>query len=155
VIHDGTSFFTFWKMGVQCIALSTLQEQYDTQLLWLRQQLEQVRLSKYPLFVFVATDPNEIPVFVLKKLAQGRTLCIFGLTKWNTTQPSSATSNSTVIYSANEAVDDVSIRSTDSAEDDKDNFTTKVKATSACGLHWITVDEEPDMWTADFESIET
>ena len=155
VIHDGTSFFTFWKMGVQCIALSTAHEQYDMQLSWLKQQLEQVRLSKYPLFVFVATDPSEIPVFVLKKLAQGRTLCIFGQTKWNASQPSAAMSNSTVLYLANETVDDVSIRSTDSAEDDKDSFTTKVKATSACGLHWITVDEEPDMWTADFEAFET
>ena len=153
VIHDGTSFFTFWKMGVQCIALSTAQEQHDTQLHWLKQQLEQVRLAKYPLFVFVASDPNEIPVFVQKKLAQGRTLCILGFTKWIGSQLAEM-SNSSVIYLANEIVDDVSIRSTDSAEDDKDDFTTKLKATSASGLHWITIDEEPDKWTVDFEAIE-
>jgi 3-phosphoinositide dependent protein kinase-1 len=153
VIHDGTSFFTFWRMGVQCIALSTAKEQSDIQVSWLKQQLEQVRLSKYPLFVFVATDPSELPPFVLKKLAHGRTLCIFGITKWNPARPSSM-SDFTVMYQANEMVDDASIRSTDSTEDDKDNFTTKVKATSCSGLYWITVDEEPDMWTADFEAIE-
>ena len=153
VLHDGKSFFTFWKMGVQCIALSTAQEQYDIQLQWLKQQLEQVRLSKYPLYVFVATDPRDIPSFVMKKLAQGRTLCVFGLMKWDLSQPKKE-EESTITYYANEVVDDVSVRSTDSAEDDKDNFTTKVKATSASGLYWITVDDEPDMWAADFEAIE-
>jgi serine/threonine protein kinase len=155
VIHDGTSYFTFWRMGIQCIALSIDQLQYEAQLLWLRQQLEPVRLSKYPLFVFVSTDPNELSSYILKKLTQGRTLCIFGLSKWDASQSSATTINeSTISYEANESIDDTSIRSTDSEEDDKDNFCTKLISTSTTGLHWISVDDEPDKWTTRFETIE-
>lgn len=155
VIHDGSSYFTFWRMGVQCIAISPSQVNKELQFSWLKQQLEQVRLSKHPFFVFLASDPDDLSPFWQKKLAQSRCLCILGVPKYAAIEGSilTAVHTSTVVYSANEMVDDQSIRSTDSDEDDKDCFVTKVISTCASGLHKITVDEEPDKWTIDFEVI--
>lgn len=151
VVHDGSACFTFWKSGVQCIALKSAAIHDNYQISWLREQLEQVRMSKHPLYIFVDSDPSKLPLAVLKKLARGRALCIFGLLP---SADAAAFFESTVEYEANESVDDASIRSTDSEDDDTDNFTTRLIATCANGLQWITVDEEPDKWTAEFERIE-
>jgi serine/threonine protein kinase len=155
VVHDGSTYFSFWKMGIQCIAISPSQADSESQFAWLKQHLEQVRLSKHPLFVFLASDPNDLPPFWLKKLAQSRSLCIFGVSKYAEMEKSllSAVHTSSVVYKANEMVDDRSIRSTDSDEDDKDSFVTKVISTCANGLHRILVDEEPDKWSIEFEII--
>jgi hypothetical protein len=166
VVHDGSAFFTFWLMGVQCIALSeqlllTNNDDWDSsaQISWLREQLEQVRLSKHPLYVFVDCDPRKLSLRLLKKLAQGRTLCVFGLL-----EDAAGISDGSlpllhyeerIDYKANEVVDDTSIRSTESQEDsDRDSFSMQVKATCENGLRWITVEEEPDMWSSEFKAIE-
>jgi hypothetical protein len=155
VVHDGTTYVTFWKMGIQCIAISPLQSDDDLQFSWLKQQLEQVRLSKHPLFVFLACDPDDLSTLWLKKLAQSRSLCIFGVSNYSEMEESvlSFVRTSSVVYKANEMVDDQSIRSTDSNEDDSDSFVTKVISTCANGLHRISVDEEPDKWTVEFEAV--
>jgi len=166
VVHDGSTFFTFWMSGVQCIALqasafSGATGEGDAQMHWLREQLEQVRMSKHPLYVFVDADPRTLPQRVVKRLARGRTLLLCGLLSLDDEQ-SSASWVSTIAYKANEMVqerddeeDAVSICSNESEEDDeRDSFTMKVCATSANGLRWITVEEEPDMWSTEFKAIE-
>ena len=124
VVHDGTSFFTFWRMGVQSLALNASIMNDNSQISWLKQQLEQVRLAKYPLFVFISSNVCDISPFILKKLAQGRALCVFALSPYVSEDESlmSTVVRSNISYEANEIVDDVSIRSTESLEDEKDNF---------------------------------
>ena len=155
VCHDGSAFFTFWLRGVQCLALSTKvgAAEDSEQIAFVREQLEMVRLSKHPLFVFSDKDPQSFPERILKRLARGRTLTLFGPAEENT-------SGSRVRYTANEEVlndetnDNMSIRSTESEEDEnRDNFTMKIESLSESGLQWITVEPEPDMWDSEFEPI--
>jgi 3-phosphoinositide dependent protein kinase-1 len=148
VVHDRSAFFSFWLMGVQCIALQSSQVQEDShQTAWLREQLEIVRMSKHPLFVFADMDPLSLPKVTLKRLARGRTLALFGVTKKMPYQQ-------VVKYEANETCDDGSIRSSSSEEDENDEFAMKVFGTSENGLRWIKVDEEPDSWKETFEKID-
>jgi hypothetical protein len=180
VVHDGSTYFTFWSSGVQCLAIqsSTLIEKQDDmatfpdddseQIFWLREQLELVRISKHPCYVFVDCDPRTLPRRVLKRLARGRTLCLLGPLPPNFCVPSSndqpdSTGTTSSIpssvelvldYKANEIVDDATIRSTDSEEDEKDDFKMKIKASCENGLHWISVEEEPDVWDIEFKPIE-
>eukprot|EP00977_Amphora_coffeiformis_P003615 scaffold703_cov168-Amphora_coffeaeformis.AAC.18 len=154
VCHDGSAFFTFWLRGVQCLALSTsvdLSEKSD-QVAYFREQLEQVKLSKHPLFVFTDKDPHQLPERILKRLARGRTLALFG--------PAESAVKSSFEYSANEEVineetnENMSVKSTDSEEDaGRDNFTMNVQSLSDSGLQWIKVEPEPDMWDTTFEAI--
>jgi hypothetical protein len=123
VVHDGSAFFTFWMMGVQCIAVqSSNVSEESTQMAWLREHLEQVRMSKHPFFTFCDTDPRDLPASLLKRLTRGRALCLMGVSK-------DATSFDTeVSYTCNEATDDedASIRSDNSEEDDRDSFTNEI-----------------------------
>jgi hypothetical protein len=151
VAHDGSAFFTFWLTGVQCIAIQSSHVSEDSaQMGWLQEQLEQVRMSKHPFFLFCDTDPRDLPSVLLKRLARGRALCLVGVSK-------DITSFETVVeYTCNEPSDDddASIRSTDSEEDDKDNFTMKMQGSQENGLRWITVHEEPDNWDIEFKLVE-
>jgi serine/threonine protein kinase len=189
VYHDGSAFFTFWVSGVQGIALqqpgssssrSTLFGGKESeQIAFLREQLEQVRLSKHPLFVFTNGDARELPLTVTKRLARGRALCLMGLSSKADRDSNStdvtlegidddqASFTDQVVYTANETVpregsdddnggndDNVSIRSCDSEEEDTDNFTMQVLGTRRNGLRWITVYPEPDKWKTEFEQID-
>jgi hypothetical protein len=118
VVHDGSAFFTFWILGVQCIALqaatmidSESPSSSSLQVQWLREQLEQVRMSKHPFFVFVDAHPNQLDQLVLKKLARGRTLCLFGLAPVVVSTADeplpTARLESKIKYEANELVDDI------------------------------------------------
>lgn len=147
IVHDGSAFFTFWCMGVQCIALqSKATDQSSDQAAWIREQLELCRMSKHPLFCFFDKDPRSIPLRLQKQLARGRTLCILG--------PSLETFKDIIYYEANEVIDDASIKSTDSIEDEKDEFSSKIEGTLENGLKIIQVEEEPDTWRVDFLAIE-
>lgn len=148
VVHNGSAFFTFWFTGVQCIAVRSSETTEDSsQMVWLREQLEQVRMSKHPLFLFSDQDPRDLPAILLKRLARGRALSLMGVSKDETDY------DEEIPYGANETVDDASVKSTDSVEDDKDEFTMKVQCTQENGLRWIAVDEEPDNWDATFKAI--
>jgi ribosomal protein L30E len=151
VVHDGSAFFTFWMMGVQCIAVqSSNVSEESAQMAWLREHLEQVRMSKHPFFIFCNTDPRDLPAVLLKRLTRGRALCLMGVSK-------DATSfDAEVSYTCNEATDDddASIRSDNSEEDDRDSFTMKMQGTQENGLRWITIDEEPDKWDIEFKPVE-
>jgi len=151
-IVDGSAFYSFWLMGAQCIALTSNPEAVrskDTeQMVWVREQLDQVRMSKHPLFVFTDTDPRQLPAHVLKRLARGRTLAIYGVAETESFQ-------TTLSYEPNEVISDdgESIQSTDSEEDDRDAFTMKMRGTHENGLRFIKVDEEPDRWNESFDKI--
>ena len=206
MVHNGSSYYTFWKLGIQCLALQTSTllladketvpdiitinssvpgttessivatttttqttttttsttkslQHYDDleQIAWIRVQLDQCRMSKHPLFVFVDSDPNLLPIRLLKKLARGRTLCLSGVTTTTTTTKDvDGQDEEVVYYTANEIVDDVSIKSTDSVEDEQnENFIMQVRGTkNQNGLQWFTVNPmEPDDWSVTFESI--
>lgn len=152
VVHDGSAFFSFWFMGMQCMALqckADANKEDSEQTIWLREQLEQVRLSKHPLFVFCNGDPLDLPTMVLKRLARGRTLGLYGVTE----KEAFATQ---ISYQANEKVNDnVSVQSDESDEDnERDSFMMKVKASHENGLRTITVDEEPDKWMEQFQRVD-
>jgi serine/threonine protein kinase len=150
VVIDGNSFFNFWFRGVECIALATLGDEGlalddSAQMKWIRERTEQLRLSKHPMFCFCVDDPHGLPARALKRLVRGRALAMYGCGSTN-----AATE---VGYSANEVVDDSSIRSDSSEEDEKDQFSTKLTSTCSNGLRWITVEETPDEWKERFHEV--
>jgi serine/threonine protein kinase len=155
ICHDGSAFFTFWFRGVQCLALSQQAGMAESspQIAWVREQLELVRLSKHPLFVFTDKNPKDLPQRMQKRLARGRTLALFGLGE--------DTAQSFVRYDANEEVANdeadgtMSLKSNDSEEDeDRDTFTMKMEGHAEFGIHWVTIEPEPDQWSTRFEAIE-
>ena len=86
VLNDGSSFFSFWSCGGQGIILrgkDFLQDgntsMREEQMKWLRQELEQSQMTRHHAFVFVDTDPRELPTYLLRILAKGRILCLFGV----------------------------------------------------------------------------
>jgi serine/threonine protein kinase len=149
VLNDGSAFYSFWLNGFQGLVLqsSTLSEG-SPQVLWIREQLEQCRMAKHLLFCFVDCDPRDLEPIIVKRLARGRVLLLVGLSKDEPFETK-------ISYEANETVvgDDVSVKSTDSVEDDIDNFTMKVVGTKDNGLRCISVDEK-EGWNEVFESVE-
>ena len=82
-LNDGTSFFSVWALGAQGLALRSadlLDPSLNNgeQLTYLKEQLEHSGLTKHHLFVFVDGDPNELPDSAVRRLARGKTSCIFG-----------------------------------------------------------------------------
>jgi ribosomal protein L30E len=132
VVHDDTKDFTFWKSGVQCIAITSKGCDED----WLQQELEIATMSKHPLFVYTAVDPQTLGVSFIDSLAAGRTHGLFGV--------SERCSISTI-----EAKSD--------PENDKVDEDWKMKVYSRCdnGVSVVTVLEDPDQWTIAFEAVDT
>ena len=96
-------------------------------------------------------NPHQLPERILKRLARGRTLDLFG--------PAETALQKEILYTANEEVmndetdDSMSVKSTDSEEEEsRDNFTMKMESLSESGLQWITVEPEPDLWNTSFEA---
>ena len=165
-VHDVSTFFTVWCLGVQFLLIqsssssgssnsSNLTED-SAQVSWLREHMEQCRMSKHPLFAFIDGDPRDLPAVVSKRLARGRVLSLFG-------QSLDATISTTVSYAANERVplndndDAISLNSVDSGddeEDEKDDFTMKVEVAATTGLRWIRIGQEPGDWSSELETIE-
>jgi hypothetical protein len=148
--NDGSVYYSFWLNGFQGLTLqsSALKDENSTQMKWIREQMEQSRMAKPQLFCFCDCDPADLPPVVVKRLARGRTLALFGLS--NSGKPL----DYKVKYTANETLDDdTSVKSTDSKEDDDDNSTMRVFGTSMNGLRWITV-EEKEEWYSEFQVID-
>jgi hypothetical protein len=124
----------------------------SAQMAWLREHLEQVRMSKHPFFIFSDTDPRDLPAVLLKRLTRGRALCLMSVSK-------DATSfDAEVSYTCNDEAtdnDDAWIRSDNSEEDDRDSFTMKMQGTQENGLvRWITINEAPGKWDIEFQPVE-
>jgi len=150
-MHDCSSFFTLWMSGVQCLVLQSAElAENSEEVEWLREELEQCRMSKHPLFCVSDCDPRDLPVRIQKRLARGRVLCTAG--------PSKDTPFSCSIdYSANEHVpvgDDLSIQSDSSTEDtERDNFTMMLEGSSESGLRRFRIGETPDDWSSWYDVI--
>jgi hypothetical protein len=149
VTGDGSSFFTFWHSGVQGVVLREKdfvgvagRDVNADQFRWLREQMEQCRLMKQRLFVFVGSDARDLPDFLVKRLARGKVACLFGPSKDETYQIDAS-------YEANERHADSSVRSTNSDEDDGDNHTMQLVGCKANGIQWITVEDGGD-WEKEF-----
>jgi len=150
VLIDGSKFFTFWQTGVQGLALRSSDWKAESndgeQLTWLREELEQSRMTKQFLFVYVDCDPRELPDAVTRRLARGRTLCIFGPSEKDTFE-------SQVFYNY-EDDDNASVRSTDSEEDEQDNHITRMVGTAENGLQWIIVEGRDGDWKMEYTPID-
>ncbi|KAL7561235.1 hypothetical protein ACA910_004156 [Epithemia clementina (nom. ined.)] len=158
--------------------LKLQKEQWE----WLREQLELVRMSKHPLFCFINGPPlcssSGFPLLVLKKLARGRTLALFG----PAASDSPKKARRKLQYRANEMVpkdfkwssnslesndwkksdtdnndsEDISVKSTDSNEDQADEFTMVIESSmsTSTGLRWIRVDPiHADEWSYELEDV--
>mmetsp|Transcript_8292 Transcript_8292/g.16077 ORF Transcript_8292/g.16077 Transcript_8292/m.16077 type:complete len:925 (+) Transcript_8292:81-2855(+) len=150
--NDGSVHYSFWLNGFQGLILqsSELRDETSSHMLWLREQMEQARMSKQQLFCFCDCDPGDLSPMVQKRLARGRSLCLVGLS--NTGNPIDCK----IKYSANETLDDddnTSVKSTESLEDEDDRATMRVYGTTMNGLRWITVDEQEE-WYSEFEAVE-
>jgi serine/threonine protein kinase len=152
--NDGSVFYSFWLNGFQGIVIqksgfdvSENSGIEDTlQMKWLKEQMEQARMAKQQLFCFCDCNPHDLPALVLKRLARGRVLCLYGASEEDL--------DYTLSYAPNETVDDdVSVKSTDSVEDDQDAQTMRVISSSKNGLEWLTVDEK-EKWQTSFEDID-
>jgi len=123
IMHDHTlPSFTFWKSGVQCIAISDNDGAGDP---WLNEQLEQVQMSRHHLFCFgdIAKSATQ------QVLVRGRACAIVG------TQPGHETS----VCCQVEAV----VCEDDDADAD---WTTALYNSSTASVRLLTVLEEPDQW---------
>ncbi|GFH52917.1 hypothetical protein CTEN210_09393 [Chaetoceros tenuissimus] len=85
-LNDGTNFFAFWSRGGQGLVLRTsdfvgvdkdIAKRCD-QAMWLKQELEQSRMTRHHSFAFVDCCPDALPEWLIKLLAKGRVLCLFG-----------------------------------------------------------------------------
>lgn len=82
-INDGSCFFSTWTCGAQGLFLRScdlLKDDWKSsdQMIWLKECLEQSKLTQHHVFVFVDCDPKLLPEGLLQRLHRGRTLCIFG-----------------------------------------------------------------------------
>lgn len=148
--NDGSVYYSIWLHGFQGMILqsSGLRDENSVQMKWLREEMEQSRMSKPQLFCFCDCDPNDLPPIVIKRLARGRVLSLMGLS--NSGHPI----DHKVKYTANETLDDdTSVKSTDSVEDEDDNSTMRVFGSCMNGLRWLTVDENEE-WYSEFQVID-
>lgn len=86
-LNNGENFYAFWSRGGQGLVLSSkdfVNVDYETaqncdQMEWLKQELEQSRMTKHHLFAFVDCDPNQLPPWLIRRLSKGRVMCLFGI----------------------------------------------------------------------------
>ena len=168
VWNDGSVFYSFWLNGFQGLVIQksgfgsdnsddgsggVVDIEETLEMKWLREQLEQARMAKHQVFAFCDCDPRDLPVLVLKRLARGRVLCLYGVTAGSPAHDNVL--DYTISYSPNERIvdDDVSVKSTDSKEEDEDAHVMRVLASNKNGMEWLTVDEKEKWWTS-FEEID-
>lgn len=97
ILNDGQAFFAFWSCGGQGLVLRTSDfinveksvAQKCEQMEWLKEQLELSEMTRHHSFAFVDCNPDDLPQWILKKLAKGRVSCLFGLSNGNEPQTES------------------------------------------------------------------
>ena len=161
VANDGKgTFYTTWYWAVQCITISSAPGQLSSnstpQMMWLREQLEASRMSKHALFVFADGDPRDLPDFVQKRIARGRTGALVGHCKEeqslfiDTLKYDHKQDGKAATRGKDRDADDASIRSTDSDDEVMDDHATQIMGCRENAVRWITVDESGE-WTQDLE----
>lgn len=86
-LNDGASFYSFWSCGGQGLVLRSSDfknveakiAQNREQAMWLKQELEQSRMTRHHVFAFVDCNPDQLPSWLIRLLTKGRTLCLFGI----------------------------------------------------------------------------
>ena len=85
-LNDGASFFAFWSRGGQGLVLrssdflgvdSSIAQKCE-QAQWLKQELEASRMTRHHIYAFVDCSPEKLPVWLIRMLAKGRVMCMFG-----------------------------------------------------------------------------
>lgn len=150
VVNEGKGdFYSAWYWAVQCITISSINEQVKSnrtpQMVWLREQLEAARMSKHVLFVFVDGDPRDLPKFVQKRIARGRASALIGHCR-ESDGPSFTTrlkyDHKTDGNACVGTEDDFSIRSTGSDDEDMDDHVTEIMGSRENAIRWITIQED-------------
>jgi len=85
-LNDGSSFFAFWSRGGQGLVLRSSDflgvdsgiAQKCEQLQWLKQELEQSRMTRHHIYAFVDCSPEKLPEWLIRMLTKGRVMCLFG-----------------------------------------------------------------------------
>lgn len=161
IANDGMgSFYTAWYWAVQCITISSAAEQLSSnstpQMVWLREQLEASRMSKHALFIFIDGDPRDLPDFVLKRIARGRTGALVGHCKEDQSlfvdslKYDHKKDGKPASKSVSGDSDDLSVRSTESDDEDMDDHATQILGCRENAIRWITVEESGE-WSQDLE----
>jgi len=149
VTVDGSHYFSFWHSGIQCLALQTSTLKEASQDGWLREELEQCRMARNLLFVFCDSDPRDFDEALLKYIVRGKAQMIIGVTE----KDDEGSFEVVNFYSPNEMVDDISVKSTDSEEDDTDRHMTRLVGSRENGLRVITMTER-DTWKDEFRLVD-
>ena len=103
-------------------------------------------MAKYHMFAFVDCDPQQLCQLLSKRLARGKVHLLSGVSQ------DEQCLHARVSYESNEQLDDLSIKSTDSSEEDSDNHVMQVVASSENGLRFITVLDR-ETWRTKFISV--
>jgi hypothetical protein len=103
-------------------------------------------MTKQYLFVYVDCDPRELPDPLTKRLARGKTLCLFG--------PSEKDAFEEKVLYNHQDDDNASVRSTDSEEDEQDNHSTRLIGNPQNGLQWIIIEGRDEECKLEYTPIE-
>jgi serine/threonine protein kinase len=87
VLNDGEAFYSFWSCGghglvlraADFIGTDSHNARKCEQIEWLKEELEQNEMTRHHAYAFVDCKPDQLPKWLLKKLAKGRVMCLFGL----------------------------------------------------------------------------
>lgn len=156
-LNDQASFFSFWSCGGQGLMIRSkdiLEVHYKTareseQMLWLKQELEQSRMTRHHQFAFVDCDPNMLPDWFLRFLLKGRVLCLFGITSGENYEHEFVLSQS-FDKDSTPSSDDVSVTSSDSDTIENEHFCMRIVGRGDSSLKCINL-EEYGAW--NFENI--
>jgi hypothetical protein len=161
--NDGKgSFYTAWYWSIQCISISATPEQLGSnatpQMKWLREQLEHSRMSKHPLFIFMDGDPRDLPEYIQKRMARGRVYAVIGHCKDK--EEKSFLGRMKYDHKVDDDAktvkendDNQSIRSTDSNDEEQDDYAMKCMGCSENSIRWITVLEEGE-WKQELDFLQ-
>ncbi len=130
VLNDGKAFYAVWSCGGQGLVLrtsdfigvGTSDALKCEQMQWLEEQLEQSEMTRHHTFAFIDCEVDQLPQWLLKKLAKGRVACLFGLSEGSTNEKKFVYRKPSTKNSINEDIcdagDDASQSSADSFEEE-------------------------------------
>ena len=85
-LNDGSSLFAFWSRGGQGLVLRSIDflgvdssiALKCEQVQWLKQELEASRMTRHHIYAFVDCSPEKLLAWLIRMLAKGRVMCLFG-----------------------------------------------------------------------------
>jgi len=160
IVNGESSFFSFWVCGAQGIVLDTCEflddkvesteAQNSVQMIWLREHLEQSKVTHHHLFIFVDCDHNKLPSWLLQKILKGGTLCLFSNCSIDENAPNEIEYTDTPEDA--DIDDDMTVSSDESesneCKQEKKDSTMKIFQMSDSSVLCITV-EDDGIWKSD------